>query len=191
MPLRALLDGRDIVAPLLDKTEWETLRERARREDARLLLPCCGSRPFQCTSVQGLQHFYHPPESVCDRKGETLDHLAAKQAIVRGCERAGYQVWTEWEGPRWRADVLAASESTRVAFEVQWSRQTLRDTLLRQQRYADDGVRGCWFFRVPPQGLKRTGDEQAVTAREDLPLFLLQQDHHATSRVYLNGRHYL
>lgn len=191
MPLRALLDGQDIVAPLLDKSEWEALRERVRSRETDLLLPCCGSRPFQRTSVLGLQHFYHRPEAVCDKKGETLDHLAAKQAIVRGCERAGYQVWTEWEGPHWRADVLAVLGNTRVAFEVQWSRQTLKDTMLRQKRYAEDGVRGCWFFRVPPQGLRRTGDEQGIKAREDLPLFLLHQDHHATSRVYLNGRHHL
>jgi hypothetical protein len=90
----------------------------------------------------------------------------------------------------WRADVLATRGNIRIAFEVQWSRETLAETLARQERYARQGVRCCWFFRFPPRDMKRTGDEQLIEGRQDLPLFLLQQDHHLTGRVYLNGRHH-
>ena len=61
---------------------------------------------------------------------------------------------TEARGPagRWIADVLATPPGGRrpLAFEVQWSAQSLDATLARQAAYAADGVRGCWFFRHPP-----------------------------------------
>ncbi len=75
----------------------------------------------------------------------------------------------------WRADVLAVRGPQRVAFEVQWSRQTLAQTLVRQARYRRAGVRGCWFFRYPPPELRRDAGS-ALAARQDLPLFALEAE---------------
>ena len=41
MPLRALVGGQEIVAPLLDDAAWEALRRRVADEDVRVVLPCC------------------------------------------------------------------------------------------------------------------------------------------------------
>lgn len=189
MPLRALLDGEDVVAPAVPRAEWEALRRAARAKERDLRLPCCGRRALQRTSRRGLQHFYHPPGSPCEEPGETLDHLQAKLAILAGCELAGYPARTECRGEGWRADVLAARGRTGIAFEAQWSRQTLAETVRRQEEYARHGLRGCWFFRAPPLGARRT-DERPLVARSDLPLFLLSHDPLGSPHVYLNGRHY-
>lgn len=116
---------------------------------------------------------------------ETDAHQRAKAAILNGCAQVGYTPQSEAVGGGWRADVLAARGGVRIAFEVQWSPQKLRETLLRQERYADDGVRGCWFFRQPPSALRAAEDP---AARRDLPLFHLFANADGTFVVRLGGR---
>jgi Competence protein CoiA-like family len=190
MPLRALLHQHEILAPSLPSGEWEALRERLQGDRGSLTLPCCRGRAFQRTSPRGLQHFYHAPESTCEDRGETLDHLTAKLAIVRGCEAAGYRATPEYTGHDWRADVLAARGPIRIAFEMQWSRLSMEETLQRQEKYNEVDIRGCWFFRVPPPGLRTSRSEQPLAARQDLPAFLIGGAPGDMPRVYLNGRHY-
>jgi len=96
----------------------------------------------------------------------------AGTAIARAGVEAGWTVAIQHVERDWRADVLAVRASQRVAFEVQWSRQTLAQTLGRQARYRRVGVRGCWFCRYPPSELRRDGGG-ALAARQDLPLFAL------------------
>lgn len=59
----------------------------------------------------------------------------------------GYEVTTEASGVDWRADVLATKPGKngliKLAFEVQWSPQTLEQTEERQQKYTRDGIRCC------------------------------------------------
>lgn len=190
MPLRALCETGPILAPSLSYGEWEALRTRTRAGTSTLTLPCCGSRAFQRTSPRGVQHFYHAPDAGCEDGRETHDHLAAKLAIADGCQLAGFEPHLEWIDDGWRADVLAVRSGTRVAFEVQWSTQSLEETLDRQRRYAEADVRGCWLFRRPPPQLRRRSAGTPMMARQDLPAFLLPYDPDGTPRVYLNGRHY-
>jgi competence protein CoiA len=109
-----------------------------------VVLPCCGSAGFLRSSKYGVQHFVHARRGTCAWGPETAEHLAIKAAIVRACHAAAYSAETEVAGPDWRADVLAVRGTTRVAFEVQWSVQTLAETVARQERYARDEIRGCW-----------------------------------------------
>lgn len=156
MPLKALLDGRELIAPFLAEEEWTAIAV-ALRDGARLTLPCCGAAGGIRRSRLGRRFFYHRATRQAPRcawVGETSAHLLAKETIALACRRAGYAVTTEARGPagRWVADVLATpTESGRpLAFEVQWSAQSLDATLARQAAYAADSVRGCWFFRQPP-----------------------------------------
>ena len=156
MPLTALLDDRELIAPFLAEEEWGTL-SAALRAGRQLTLPCCGSAGGIRRSRRGRRFFYHRTArdaSRCAWAGETAEHLGAKVAIALACRRAGYTVATEARDPagRWVADVLASPPAggRPLAFEVQWSAQSLDATRARQAAYAAAGVRGCWFFRRPP-----------------------------------------
>ena len=82
--------------------------------------------------------------------------------------------------------MLATRGSSQIAFEVQWSFLRLKEALFRQERYARDGVRGCWFFRNPPP---RSGAAN-LRARQDLPLFQLFGNADGSFAVAVNGRLY-
>jgi hypothetical protein len=172
MPLKALLHGQPILAPLLTDREWTELHFQRHH----LMLPCCPEVAVQLRGGAGtrrVQHFSHTPLPTCQFRGETTVHLWAKVEIARACAEAGWTVDIEHVEANWRADVLAVRAQQRIAFEVQWSRQTLAQTLARQVRYRAAGVRGCWFFRYPPSELRR-GEGGVLEARHDLPLFGLE-----------------
>ncbi len=194
MPLRSFVDGVEILASALSETEWEALRERVAAEGLTVTLPCCGAEGFLRRNHLGTQHFAHKPgASSCEMEGETVQHLGAKDEIVRACRASAYAASTEIPGEGWRADVLAWRGKTRIAFEVQWSFLRLDECEFRQTRYAQDGVRGCWFFRKPPPALlrdTRVRGGPALKARQDLPLFHLiaSADNHFS--VELNGQQY-
>ncbi len=190
MPLRAIIDGVDVIAPLLDDEAWEALRKRVSDDDLRVVLPCCNVEGYLRKSKYGTKHFAHKQGAECVSKGETLEHLRAKADIVLACQSAGYHALTEVIGDDWRADVLAARGSARIAFEVQWSFLRLRDALMRQRRYERDHVRGCWFFRRPPAPLHRDGFDGALElqARRELPLFHLYVNADGSFSVALNNR---
>jgi hypothetical protein len=90
---------------------------------------------------------------------------------VEAARAAGWSAEPEVAGDGWIADILAERGSARVAFEVQWSRQTAEEYRTRQQRYVDAGIRGAWFVRhktsVP------------TTPDDHLPAFLLKADGNA------------
>jgi hypothetical protein len=181
MPLRAIVHGKEVIAPLLSNEEWTELRKAIKSGKHDVIMPCCGSRGYPRTSKLGLQHFAHNrgaqriPE--CDR-GETLDHLGAKAQIAKACHSVGYEPVTEATGDGWRADVLAIKGKTRIAFEIQWSPQTLEETIERQERYKQADLRCCWFFRKPPRDFQ--------TATHELPLFPLELNDQKEYIVNLN-----
>src|SRR5687768_389107 len=99
MPLRARIDGKEIIAPLLDDAAWEALRQRVTDQNLRVQLPCCEVEGYLRRSKHGTKHFAHKQASAdCLAKGETLEHLRAKAEIVVGCGAAGYQALTEVAG---------------------------------------------------------------------------------------------
>jgi hypothetical protein len=188
MPLKALLDGQPILAPLLGDTAWAELYFQR----YRLVLPCCPDRAVQMRGGAGttrIQHFSHAPAPTCQFRAETMAHLRAKVEIARACAEAGWAVDIEHAEADWRADVLADRGGQRVAFEVQWSRQTLAETEARQVHYRAAGVRACWFFRYPPRELHRPSGDADLEARQDLPLFGLVADRgYESYRVQIGNR---
>jgi hypothetical protein len=79
-------------------------------------------------------------------------HLRVKEAIAKAARVAGWVAETEARGVEygggevWTADVLATRRTASVAFEVQLSAQTWAETIERQRRYRQSGVRGLWLF---------------------------------------------
>jgi hypothetical protein len=139
-----------------------------RRKKSQLAL-ACGSPGHLKTSKLGTRFFAHNPGSgACDSHGrETPEHLLAKTIIVEAALAAGWSAEPEVPGGGWIADVLADNGTAKIAFEVQWSRQTADDYRKRQDRYNASGVRGAWFVRHAAS---------VPSANKDLPVFLIAAD---------------
>ena len=152
MPLKCIKNGEEYFAfSVTDDATWESLR-KDNKQTGCLRMHCCGSGVVLRTSKLGTRHFAHAARGECTSATETAEHLLAKMGIVRGIQDASWtalpeQIGRTASGEEWRADVLAVQGSKRVAFEVQWSRQTIDETRQRQNRYREAGVRGLWLFR--------------------------------------------
>jgi hypothetical protein len=193
MPLRAVIEGSEIISCLCGDPEWKALQDDVRLKRKKIILPCCFSEGFLRVSKLGTKHFVHKRKVGCEWKTETFQHLKAKAEIVTACKNAGYEVSTEVSGLNWRADVLAQKGNIKVAFEVQWSPQTLQETLERQERYKREGIRGCWFFRKPPHELvdwDYSPDTGRLNARKDLPLFQLNYLENCSFSITLDGKNF-
>jgi competence CoiA-like predicted nuclease len=90
-------------------------------------------------------------------------HDKVKRQILIACNSLGFQAKEEYKGNGWRADVFVLGNDTKYAFEVQITKQSLKKTLERQEKYIKDGIIGCWLFEKEPAKLKNE--------RADLPLF--------------------
>jgi hypothetical protein len=163
VPLRALVEDREVIAPLLDDEAYADLRAELRRHVVAARLPCCAGEAFLRTSKLGTRHFVHRVTRDCDHSGETLAHLWAKAEVIAGCKSIDWDARPEVTGEGWRADVLASRGQTQIAFEVQWSPQDEELALARQDRYRRDGIRGCWLYRGA-----------VGRARRELPMFALK-----------------
>jgi hypothetical protein len=132
-------------------------------------------RVYLRTSSKGLNHFVHAKsENTCDWKPESPEHIKAKIEIIEACKENGWKAIPEFSEKNWRADVAAIDKDKRIAFEVQWSKQTFEETKYRQDRYKESKVRGCWFFRTAPKEL-RTYDDN-ILADKEIPAFKISKD---------------
>lgn len=150
MPLKALLDDREVVSIFLSDAEWSELRDVQRSQRTRLRMTD-GARGIAKVSNRGLRFFAHAPgEGRGITAPESRQHLALKAMIARTCQLAGWRVDVEAHGDGWIADVLANRGDKRIAFEVQWSQQTEVDYAYRTIRYRAAGVDSVWLRRVTP-----------------------------------------
>lgn len=157
MPLSALVNDELVCAPLLDEQKWAQLKGQA------VLLQPCGHRGFGRVSPLGTQHFVHERDSGCEHS-ESAEHLHLKAVIAVAANAGGWQAATEVPGDGFVADVLAVAGERKVAFEVQRSKQMLREYQHRQQRYRQAQIRSVWFSKSVPAGF---------VADSGLPLFVV------------------
>jgi hypothetical protein len=166
MPLRAVVDGREVQVWDLDGGEWADLRRRGRAGmgAGAVAMACCGAPGLAKASRNGNPFFAHRPTTrgpagvaapPCRWAGESAAHALCKLLAAAGARRAGWAVRTEAAAPDggWRADVLCASGAARVAIEVQLARAAPGEMAARQERYRAAGVRGAWLVpadRCPP-----------------------------------------
>lgn len=175
MPLRAFFGEQELISTDLPQEQWDALKEAVKSGKKPLILPCCQQPGFLRVSSKGLRHFVHAKSSeTCDWKPESAEHLRAKSEIIAACRASGWHAIPEYAENDWRADVLATKNNLRIAFEVQWSPQTLEETEFRQKRYEQANVRGCWFFRKLPKGMKEFWGSQII--RQDIPSFEIHND---------------
>lgn len=175
MPLRAYIDNEEIISIDQDDKQWEDIKKRLKSKESVLILPCCKQVGFLRTSSKGLKHFVHiKSDNICDWKPESPEHLRAKIDIIEACKEIGWKAIPEFSETKWRADVLAIQNGKRIAFEVQWSKQTFEETKFRQERYKESNVRGCWFFRITPKELRDFNNNPL--ANKEIPAFKILQD---------------
>lgn len=173
MPLKGILDGKEIIAPLLSDSEWNDLRDWIEKNDQDIIIAQTGKKGYLRTSSRNLKHFVHKKgESPDNWKPESWQHLKAKEIVLKACIEAGWHASPEYNNENWIADVLAYQGKKRIAFEIQWSKQTLQDTLERQERYKIDNVRGCWFFNKLPIAPNRYDFKET----NELPAFQIEFD---------------
>jgi transposase len=139
-------------------------------------MPCCDALAYRRTSRLGTRHFAHSPGSHCGAEGECAEHLAAKAEIVVVCHELGWDALSEYARDQWRADVYATRGPHRLAFEIQWSSQTLQTTKERQAAYGTD-LKCCWLFKqLPSLPPSESGPEvQNTIAERNLPMFRISR----------------
>lgn len=185
MPLRAYINDEEIISIDLDERQWDDLKKLVKSKEAILKLPCCNQEGFLRKSSKGLMHFVHAQsEHNCDWKPESPEHLRAKIEIIEACKENGWKAIPEFAESNWRADVLAIKNDKRIAFEIQWSKQSFEETKFRQERYKESNVRGCWFFRTVPKELKKYYEE--LLAVKEIPVFKISKDDNSNISALLN-----
>lgn len=187
MPLRAFLNGQEIISLEYSDNQWSELKSKLKKNNTSLTLPCCSQAGFLRTSSKGLKHFVHAKsDGTCDWQPETSEHLKSKVEIIKACHENNWKAIPEFSENDWRADVLAIKDDMRIAFEVQWSKQTMEETNFRQQRYKESNVRGCWFFRSAPKELTRY--DKSIVAIKETPSFKIQKEDNGEISVAFNER---
>lgn len=174
MPIRCSNGDTTELAYEHDVESWKELRGRSRD----LRFDCCDAGVVLKTSKLGTRYFAHKARGECSTAPETAEHLKAKSIICRALGIAGWSSIPEHrlDDPEGLciADVFgrrSPASTTGIAFEVQWSPQTLDETRRRTERYHRHGLRTLWLMRqfdipmskdVPAVRIAEEGEEFGV-----------------------------
>ncbi|MFV0398214.1 MAG: competence protein CoiA [Bacteroidales bacterium] len=186
MPLRGYLDNDEIISFEQTDEQWNSIKQRLKTKESALRLSCCLHEGFLRRSNKGLKHFVHSKtDNSCDWKPESSEHLKAKIDIIEACKVNGWEAIPEFAEANWKADVLATQGNKKIAFEVQWSKQTFEETQFRQDRYNQSNVRGCWFFRTAPKELRNHDND--LIANKEIPAFKIFKNENGNIVSQVNG----
>ena len=150
MPLKGIINGRNIISIGMSNDEWNDLRVAVSYGQLSITLPCCGGLAYQRISTLGTKHFVHKSKCDYEWKPESADHVKMKEIIFNVCKEEGWNADPEHTFNDWIADVFASKGNKKVAFEVQCSLQSFNRTKERQAKYIQDGVKGNWVFKHFP-----------------------------------------
>ena len=187
MPLRCLDPaGKSVHSFDLSDDEWQALVLENRRV-RHLRMPCCNSPLMLKRSRLGTRFFAHMKSGACATGAETEEHLELKRMVVEAARSRGWTAQTEIAGitpagEQWRADVLAQKGTAKIAVEIQWSRQTNDETLRRQERYKQSGIRGLWLLRQPGHPVTHSLPAVCVGGNKDDGFTALIDDHSQISQ---------
>ena len=174
MPLRAIIENREVISTFLSKKEWNKLRKYVKSNNVDVLISQTHKYGYLRTSKFGLQHFTHKKgEKPKNWKPESQQHLLAKSEVLLGCKDAGWEAKSEFSENEWIADVISIKGKIKVAFEIQWSRQSYEKTIERQNKFKNSNVRGCWFIKTPPKEI--CDWEKKIIAEKDTPMFRINE----------------
>lgn len=150
----AQLDGKEVIAWDLTAQEFQYLRHCYRKDPDRLRFRD-GLHAIPRGGPLRANHFAHRKGESGGGGAETQFHILAKRAIHAVASAKGWSATLEVAGPdrRWQADVLLEKKGRRIAFEIQWSPQSMAEFQRRSDRYASDGVETVWLARSTMRSL--------------------------------------
>lgn len=156
MPLKAIVEGKTIIAPDLSEEEWADLAVR-HRNGLPVSMGCCGASGHLRVSKKGTRHFYHAVDAGCHYEEESKEHLEIKYQIYRICQSEQWETSVEFPAPdrTWISDVYATRDNRKVVFEIQVS--TISPNVLEERdlKYRAEGIESYWLL---DNFLKRTKD---------------------------------
>ena len=168
MPLKAIVNGKTLLAPSVGLDDWRALQ----KAKPKVLMTCCTARGYMRVR-EGLQEFVHKqrPEN-CLGRPDSIEHDYLKTAVMHAAEDAGWVADVESRDPKgkWVADVLASKGSAKVIFEVQLSPITDGELRRRYAAYRQSKIRSCWFVKG------RLGRAYVEEPSSNIPLFSLEQN---------------
>jgi hypothetical protein len=186
MPLRALIDGTEYLAPQLSSKSWNFLKQRVRSHESTLLLPCCRSRGFLRTSSRGLFHFVHAPRSTCVHRHESPLTLGISTKILRAAAELKYSATADVEVAGVHLPVLITipGKSSKLAFLGYERKYSFKKIPALHAKLLENKVRPCWlvFDRILTD-IDRSGKNGPLLG--EIPCFLIKN---SGSRVSIPGR---
>jgi hypothetical protein len=146
-----MLDGRRVVAGLLTDNEWAAVVARSKRRE--VLMPDT-QLPAQAKSLRwdgGItRYFSHfPGEAPSGYAGrESPKHMAMKLAVFKHLLQLGIPAELEDGIDDWRADIMVGPSafSSKLAIEIQITKQSAQSTYDRTAQRQRSGVPTLWLF---------------------------------------------
>ena len=176
MPLAALVNGEERIAPLLSDVEWQVLKDFAAAGSLKVATTCCHA-PAEPISVKGGYRYFKAPE--CTHFKDTTDTLAVETALLKGIVSSGWSVRCNVIGggsQAWTADILATSPDgeCRVAFIVEPAEpkvSALGEYVIRSSRMAESGIAAIFIFpSIPNDGMwKFVHEGKLITVAKYVP----------------------
>lgn len=189
MPLRASVDGLDKTSIFYSDDEWNSLIGQYKKGLITISLPCCSQKGVPKTSSNGLKHFAHSKgENSCDSKTESQDHLAIKADIITACEDNQWTAISEYYQNGWYTDVFAYKGDMKLAFEIPMGKQSSENMKIKQDKFLEDNVRGCWLFRTIPKEYRLWKDRYKYT--KEIPFFKILKGDSGKITVENNNRQF-
>ena len=144
MPFVAYIQGEKVNVLDVSQEDWEARKET----HPEVIMPCCGLRGSMATSKRGRPFFKHRPDSGCSGAEESEEHRECKRIIYLTAKASGFDAEMEAPGDDWIADVLVQTQAGKLAFEVQRTGQTAKETARRSMRYDACDVMPIWFTKA-------------------------------------------
>lgn len=160
-----MLNGEEHFSWMYNDEDWNNLMVEHKLKRLSIKMCCCESDGHMRRSSLGTKHFFHASgySKNCKYTEESKDHLLIKSTIAEIALRYTPNVDTEHKGPNWKADVFCQHGLVPIVFEVQLSRISISDLLIRDKKYTDLGFESYWLV---PNNKKITGITREYSVRK-------------------------
>ncbi|MCL2652529.1 MAG: hypothetical protein FWD63_01900 [Propionibacteriaceae bacterium] len=144
----AVFNGTPVIAMDMSSNEFKAVKA-ASRGNPECLQFRDGSRAVPRSGASVGAHFAHMPGHIGETEPETSHHIFAKRVVGDVAQKRGWTAEIEARHPDglWQADVLVTGHGMQIAFEVQWTPQTLDEYQRRTVRYRRSGIETVWLAR--------------------------------------------